>query len=788
MTLNLQHNKIVKDTMTARFEESVRANLVPMIENKYNGVLEIQMYEDYISDNFAHGGAWYYPLTVVVESGPFTEWIKWNMDKNSFKDGVPYSYVGKDLLAFSFAQPPEAFCEKLLGRSIYFGGTALPLRIETVVPNPTFLSGKYSQTFVDEMARQLTVAITDAMSVETLEGSTFSLALVFAPETYMEHTSENVTYRRLLIVDKGSAPRDFWIKWTRLDGATAYSVADHVSSDNIVFEIGEDVSQKVREKEYRCLIRLGKDKYHNAMGRKNVTDWRDLFKRAIRRGELVRVELATEEAENNNLNEQLAKVLGTELPAPAATMPEAETVDDDFTLALKKLAEEAIQIDDESDEPKQTSDSFVFAGLDVEESESVSDEPDDELELDEDEDDSDDILLVDERGDMLTAFDDGDDEDSDDEEEYIEISEDLDEEPADDESYEEFDEDEQAEDEGDETESDDENCDEEDDLCDIDDDDADLLADVRALEPDDDDEAEEPEVVTEVAEEPAAVEPTEEAAVEPAPVAEAKGDNVAVLNTAEIEAKIRAEIEAKIRLEYETKARAKAEEEADRLRREQDMLRSENERLQAQMARERREQAIKEEELRAEEARLRAQIELQLRAETRERERFAEAARAAVEQQRRLEAEQLKMQKEHADELRRHNEERIKAEKERRAEAAKAAELERARRAEAAAKPAPAPEVIKEDTKYTYTSKVVRLVFRRSVDPNITSKIHEIIKVTLEYYGKDKIYLKVRATVPDNQTVCLEFIKIPMEEMDLLRNIIKVLGNSGLGIAKAVVE
>ena len=83
---------------------------------------------------------------------------------------------------------------------------------------------------------------------------------------------------------------------------------------------------------------------------------------------------------------------------------------------------------------------------------------------------------------------------------------------------------------------------------------------------------------------------------------------------------------------------------------------------------------------------------------------------------------------------------------------------------------------------------MVRLVFRRSVDPNITQRIHEIIKVTLEYYGKDKIYLKIKATVPDSETVCIEFVKIPMEEMELLGNIIKVLGNSGLGIAKAIVE
>ena len=48
--------------------------------------------------------------------------------------------------------------------------------------------------------------------------------------------------------------------------------------------------------------------------------------------------------------------------------------------------------------------------------------------------------------------------------------------------------------------------------------------------------------------------------------------------------------------------------------------------------------------------------------------------------------------------------------------------------------------------------------------------------------------MRIKATIPDTTTVILEFVEIPMEEMALLSNIIKVLGNSGLGIAKAIVE
>ena len=124
---------------------------------------------------------------------------------------------------------------------------------------------------------------------------------------------------------------------------------------------------------------------------------------------------------------------------------------------------------------------------------------------------------------------------------------------------------------------------------------------------------------------------------------------------------------------------------------------------------------------------------------------------------------------------------------ERRIEAERQAEAERIRR-EAEERAANESAAAPDTTKYTYTSKLVKLLFRKSVDPNITSRIHEIIKATIEYYGKEKVYLKIKASVPDTSTVCLEFVQIPMEEMELLSNIIKVLGNSGLGIAKAIVE
>ena len=99
------------------------------------------------------------------------------------------------------------------------------------------LAGKYSLSFVREMAAQLTPVIESAVSVSGLAESGLSLQIVFAPNTFMEHISDNVTYRRLLLLDGVSAPRDFWVKWTRLDGAVAYSVKDNVSADNILYSV-----------------------------------------------------------------------------------------------------------------------------------------------------------------------------------------------------------------------------------------------------------------------------------------------------------------------------------------------------------------------------------------------------------------------------------------------------------------------------------------------------------------------------------------------------------------------
>jgi hypothetical protein len=188
----------------------------------------------------------------------------------------------------------------------------------------------------------------------------------------------------------------------------------------------------------------------------------------------------------------------------------------------------------------------------------------------------------------------------------------------------------------------------------------------------------------------------------------------------------------------------------------------------------------------AEEARLKAEIEAKLRQEAREKERLAEAAMIAMEERRRLEAERAERERADAERAANAAAERARAEEQARVEAARAAEADRIRRerekAEEVAK------VLVEQGAPKYISRTAEFTFRRIVDPNITKRIYEIVKATIEFYHKEDVYIRIKASVPDSSTVKLEFLEVPEEEGELVVNIIKALGKSDLGIAKATLD
>lgn len=586
---------------------------------------------------------------------------------------------------------------------------------------PPELEDKYSRTFAEIMVKQLTAEIERSLSVRGLEKSNIEIKLVFMPDTFMEHSSENVTYRRLLITDKGCSDKDLWVKWTRLNSAVAYSAFDTPSEEDILFELGEDVPQKIREREYRFLVRTDTDRYHSAMGRKNITEWRDLIKRAIRRGDIEKVVNEVEIADHSDkVHDKLSSLLsGLGIPVPKESPAPAPTPDvSEFDMELQRAREvifgesapivgESAPIVEESEISAPETVVFDFS--------EVEDTPD-----------------------TMRAFE---------EAELSPIYEQTDLAPTDDgEDIEDYPEEEDS--------------------------DLDTVEELYAL----DGEEDEDDVI-------AIGDYTDEGSAKEA--LEAK-----LRLVDEIEAKVAAEALAQsLRAELDA-----AREKIDALTKENDMLRIEYERIKAQLIKlaEEKERA---ESLRAIEAeKLKDEIDARVKAENREKERLAEAARIAVENQKRIEAVRA------AEEQRaRAEEEKRLAEQEKRREAERLAE-EREREAERIRRETEiargntvtesAPAAVKETspTAYTYTSRRVRLYFKHLIDPNITKRIYDIIKTTIEFYHKEDVYIRIKATTPEEDIVLLDFLEIPEEEAELLVNIIKVLGNSNIGITKATVE
>ncbi len=751
MKINLLHNKIIADTITEEFTASVTAGLIPLIEEKFGSADELQMYEDYIADNFEREGFWYYPMTVVKGESLITAWIKWDVsDKSLFKDGIPYAYVGEGELEFSLAEPDPELEDAIEGRSTYFSGDALKLTVGTSARAPElFLCGKYSQSFIDEMARQLTSEIAGAMSVAGLAGSNIELQLIFAPDTFMEHTCENVTYRRLLITDKGCSARDFWIKWTRNDSAVAYSISDHAHGADIVFELGEDVPQKIREKEYRFLVRANTDKYHFSMGRKNITEWRELIKRAVRRGDLEKVIPKIELAEHSSeVHDKLSDIL-SRYGVPTSA-PETDIVadnSDEMDIALE-MADKALKAEcSESEFEPIISDAEIAEEPEDKEPEEVDFSPE----------------QASVAQDLFAVIDDEDiscePEDGNSVEWSAVLTNELDIESVNETAEDKPEEEEQREDE-------------------------------------------------EQRDDAAYLEIQEPAAPEPQRIER-------VVKTIEVpvtvdEERIRAEIEAKLRLEYETAARRRAEEEALAAKAARDREREEHERLihehtllmreNDKLVREREalelQKAAEIQRRKEEEQKLRAEIEARLKAEHRERERLEEAANIAVENQRRAAQERLEAEKRRIEEEQMAEEALERATENAKIEAQRMAEAERIRyetelargniQEEAPIEPSIPESVIPEE--YVYTSKSVRLMFRTLVDPNIVKRIYEICEAVIKHHGKEKVRIRAKATTPDERTVVLDFLEIPEQETSLLVDMVNVLGKSNLGIVKAIIK
>ena len=756
MIIDLFHNKLVKDTATDAFVQSFNSLLVPMIADKYGDSVEaITMYEDYLGDNFLYEGAWHYPLSVkLAGEDAIILWVKWPVTKKTFRNNIPYAYIGGETVDFSFADfVPDEFAAKLQGRAIDYDRKAIKISVDAVTDDPLILVGKYSQTFVDELARQITADVSSTLGVRGFENTTMELQLVFAPGTYLEHTSENVTYRRLLLVEKNCQARDFWVKWTRLDGNGGFRMSEHANAENVEFRIGEDASQKIREKEYRFLAGANPNKYQSAMGKKTVTEWRDIIKRAIKREELVKVvtekELANHADDVFNVFSALqnAAAKNVESDQHVPVVESAAVVKKDPYDVVAALSEQLNNPVTEAETESNAADDDIAALVRATLGNVAAAQNNTQADETEAADSSDDVDLALDTADDVTA-----------EEEIDDVVEPV------------FTPISAA---------------------------SDVFALVNDTEDDASDLADDGETDTE--EEFAMGEVTfeeyERTVVKAQPKATVTVDSDMLIR----------EREAQIRLEQETEARLKAEQERENLRIERERLLAENARL-IRLAKEEEDRRIREEEARrleeeerkkqlalqkAEEERMRLELEARKRREEQERFRLAETARMAVEEQKRIEAErQAKIEREKQEALareaerlrvqeenRRLEEERLREERrQREEEARRLEEQERQRRAEEASR-----------TRAQIVEKNVNLVFRNSFDPNIMPRIKEIIDETISALDKSSVDLHIRAFKGDYNLIILQF-KLPADEMDLLVNICKAIGNARIGVIKVSIE
>lgn len=760
MRLNLLHNKVVVDTLSDKFVESFNKNFMPKLRESYPSAEEALIYEDYLSDGLFDGANFYCPVTLIEDGRTFFTFAVWKVDAKRFENSVPYSYIGSELIDFELCtDAPDFIKEKLSGKKPYIPGKHISLRIEAKAPTKTFLSGKYSQSFVDIMVSELTKKIEKEFLIGATEDSSLEFHLVFAPGTFMEHVVDNVTYRRLQLSAKSCSARDLWIKWTRLDGVGSYTLSDNADPLSISFEIAEEVPEKIREKEYRYLIAQESHlSYKTAMSRKNFVEWRELVKRVIKRGEVEKYE-----EESINAPVQTEEIFAPVTADTAYSAPDSADFNEDISLKLKSVIEGFAEVkepepDTEEDinpdlkellrglisqENADALDSHESFGQGLELSVPLSDTEETETEA------ADEAQLLTEDASFCPS----EASSSDAElfslniapEETDGLSEDS---PEYDAAY-----------NGSNNEA---------------------------------------EYLSEDGEENGGNEygqlaiqesDTIENELNPTPVYSIQAENLQKNELSEFDYD-------NVRYEREDELLSEIRE-----------LKNENEALLSSLAEKEKESLKLLEEIAALRARevenrrevnaLKESIEAKKRAEEREKDRLAEAAKLLVLEQKRLDSERP------VEELSQPapapqepscavatpilKEESVAPAAWQNEESVAPVSFEKPDVLSEEAVPAVA-EPVKQPEEVRYVYKVADISFRHPVDPNITKRIQEIIVTTVKYFGKEDVYMKIRASIPEVNMVRLEFVKIPENESALLSDIIRVLGHSKLGITKVLLD
>ena len=67
----------------------------------------------------------------------------------------------------------------------FFASDAIKLKLEAAAPTKTFLSGRYSQSFVELMREGITRALEKEFRITGVKDSTHEISLAFLPESFI---------------------------------------------------------------------------------------------------------------------------------------------------------------------------------------------------------------------------------------------------------------------------------------------------------------------------------------------------------------------------------------------------------------------------------------------------------------------------------------------------------------------------------------------------------------------------------------------------------------------------
>lgn len=224
---------------------------------EFKDVKHIQLYDDYLSENFVFEGYVYYPVTLIKKKGADIYWIRWKMNTDTLTD----SYKKLDIIESADANVPEEFKNRMSQRAFCFDRKqSFPF----IYDNKWEVTSKFvnkcyyeyldyspekhiEQRLLDDIAYQLTEGI---ISLSPREGIINEDYDFFLPSVAYKSPAfrENKCFFPIGIRDHYAFDLNIWVSSPRrISGGL----------EKLEIEICESIDESVFEECYRDLIQSG---------------------------------------------------------------------------------------------------------------------------------------------------------------------------------------------------------------------------------------------------------------------------------------------------------------------------------------------------------------------------------------------------------------------------------------------------------------------------------------------------------------------------------------------------